>query len=222
MLERLGTVLACSDGVKIDPKSHKMKFSLASVSYIIFDRFWHLTGTLRTEKNKPALQGDLYFSKIAFRCQHCFFLTIWNQLASIFPPKIHQHRKFQPQRLQVIHRFWHQFWCDFVSKLVPSWTPSWAYVGANVACRGCSTCLPESHKQVFILQQTPSHTLQLDFTIQKHRRFARFVSSQTLCMNMHRSTLVLRGCLRIQPLQKTTIMVNILHAFEIHCNDISK
>ena len=68
-----------------------MHFMLHAIFWSIFDRFWLSTLTPRISKIEPPLQREHDFSKNRLSKLCTFLIPFGCQLASIFPPKIHQN-----------------------------------------------------------------------------------------------------------------------------------
>ena len=89
----------------------------------IFGRSWLPTSTPRISKIEPPLQREHDFSKNRLSKLCTFLIPFGCQLASIFPPKMHQNpfkNRFQKASIFLI-----DFGIDLLSILAPFWKPTW-------------------------------------------------------------------------------------------------
>ena len=126
---RLGSVLGSQDGSQIDLNSKKIEFPSLSVSASffrsIFHRFLLPASTPRISKIEPPLQREHDFSKNRLSKLCTFLIPFGCQLASIFPPKMHQNPS--KNRFQKASIFWIDFGIDLLSILAPFWKPTWGH-----------------------------------------------------------------------------------------------
>ena len=91
----------------------------------IFDLFLLSTLIPRILKIVPPLQREHDFSKNRLSKLFTFLTPFGCQLASIFPPKMHQNPS--KNRFQKASIFWIDFGIDLLSILAPFWEPSWGH-----------------------------------------------------------------------------------------------